>query len=79
LSVGRAIAKARADKQPPWKQSELAQKVNEKPSVINDYENGRAVPNQQILGKMERVLGVKLRGKDIGAKLDDKHASKEKK
>jgi putative transcription factor len=89
MSVGRAIAKARAEKTPPWKQSDLAQKVNEKPSVINgtrrleektnlDYENGRAVPNQQILGKMERVLGVKLRGKDIGSKLEDKHAKDKK-
>lgn len=36
---------------------------------INDYEAGRAVPNQQILGKLERSLGVKLRGKDIGSPL----------
>ena len=35
LSVGRAIAKARSEKTPPWKQSDLAQKINEKPSVIN--------------------------------------------
>ena len=76
LSVGKAIAKARAEKTPPWKQSDLAQKVNEKPSVINDYENGKAIPNQQILAKMERSLGVKLRGKDIGSKLEDKHAKK---
>lgn len=44
-------------------QKDLATKVNEKPSVINDYESGRAVPNQQILAKLERALGVKLRGK----------------
>ena len=33
------------------------QKINEKPQVINDYEAGRAIPNQQILGKLERTLG----------------------
>ena len=43
-------------------QKDIAQKVNEKPSVIQDYESGRAVPNPQILGKLERALGVKLRG-----------------
>lgn len=43
-------------------QKDLAQKVNEKPSVIADYEAGRAIPNPQILSKLERVLGVKLRG-----------------
>ena len=79
LGVGKAIAKARGEKDPPWKQADLAQKINEKPSVINDYESGKAIPNQQILAKMERALGVKLRGKDIGAKLEDKHAAKQKK
>lgn len=43
-------------------QKDLAQKVNEKPSVIQDYEASRAIPNPQILGKLERALGVKLRG-----------------
>lgn len=43
-------------------QKDLAQKVNEKPSVIADYEASRAIPNPQILGKLERTLGVKLRG-----------------
>ena len=47
-------------------QKDLAQKVNEKPSVIQDYESGRAIPNPQILGKLERTLGVKLRGKATG-------------
>jgi transcriptional regulator with XRE-family HTH domain len=43
-------------------QKDLAQKVNEKPSVIQDYESSKAIPNPQILGKLERILGVKLRG-----------------
>ncbi len=33
------------------------QKINEKPSVVMDYEAGRAIPNQQLLAKMERALG----------------------
>ena len=44
------------------KQSELAQKINEKPTVIQEYESGKAVPNPQVLGKLERALKVKLRG-----------------
>ena len=43
-------------------QKELATKINEKPSVINEYESGKAVPNNQILAKLERSLNVKLRG-----------------
>ena len=43
-------------------QKDLAQKVNEKPSVLQDYEAGKAVPNQVVLAKLERALGVKLRG-----------------
>jgi len=78
-SVGKAMAKARGEKTPPMTQKDLATKVNEKPSVINDYESGRAVPSQQVLAKLERALGVKLRGKDIGtplAKPGDKKAAK---
>lgn len=44
-------------------QKDVAQKINEKPSIIQDYEGGKAIPNPQILGKLERLLGVKLRGK----------------
>ncbi|KAG0325837.1 multiprotein-bridging factor 1 [Podila humilis] len=68
LNVGQAIAKARIEKK--LNQKELAILVNEKQTLINDYEAGRAtVPNNQILGKLERNLGVKLRGKDIGSPL----------
>ncbi|KAG4306512.1 hypothetical protein PORY_000500 [Pneumocystis oryctolagi] len=66
--VGMAISKARQEKN--IKQSELAQKINEKVSVINDYENGKAIPNQMILLKIEKVLGVKLRGTGIGQTLN---------
>lgn len=47
----------------PRHHQDLAQKINEAAKVINDFESGKAVPNPQVLGKMERVLGVKLRGK----------------
>jgi len=53
-------------------QKDLATKINEKQQIINDYENGKALPNQQILGKLERILGLKLRGKDKGQPLDKK-------
>ena len=43
-------------------QKDVAQKINEKPSVLQDYESGKAIPNPQILAKLERALGVKLRG-----------------
>lgn len=50
-------------------QKDLATKINEKQSVVNEYEQGKGIPNQQILAKMERVLGIKLRGKDKGKPL----------
>eukprot|EP00850_Spirogloea_muscicola_P005804 SM000027S09585 [mRNA] locus=s27:129364:130548:- [translate_table: standard] len=55
------IMKARLDKK--WTQAQLAQQINEKPNVIQEYESGKAIPNQQIISKLERVLGAKLRGK----------------
>jgi len=67
-SVGRAIQDARLELK--LSQKEVAQKVNEKPSVIQDYESSKAIPNPQILAKLERILGVKLRGADIGKKLE---------
>lgn len=51
-------------------QKDLATKCNEKPSIISEYEQGKAIPNQQVLGKMERALGIKLRGQNIGSKLE---------
>lgn len=58
--VRQAIQKARLEKK--LTQTELAKQINERPQVVQEYENGKAVPNQAILAKMEKVLGVKLRG-----------------
>jgi len=70
LDVGRLIQKGRQSKE--WTQAELAKQICEKQSVINDYESGKAVPNQQVLAKMERSLGIRLRGKDKGQPLPQK-------
>ncbi|KAK7314492.1 hypothetical protein VNO77_33017 [Canavalia gladiata] len=59
--VRHAIQKARLEKK--ISQAELAKQINERTQVVQEYENGKAVPNQAVLAKMERVLGVKLRGK----------------
>lgn len=40
-----------------WVHDTYLQRCNEKPQVVNDYEAGRGIPNQAIIGKMERVLG----------------------
>lgn len=50
-------------------QKDLATKINEKPQVITDYEAGRGIPNNVIIGKIERAIGIKLRGKDVGKPL----------
>jgi hypothetical protein len=41
-------------------QKELAQQCMIPPGIINDYEAGRAIPDNALIGKFERVLGVKL-------------------
>lgn len=67
MDVGRLIQQGRQDKK--LTQKELATKINEKPQIVNDYEAGRAIPNQQVMGKLERALGLRLRGKDKGQPL----------
>jgi len=67
-SLSLVLQKARNDK--GMTQKDLATKINEKPQIVNEYEQGKAIPNQQIIGKMERALGTKLRGKDAGKPLE---------
>lgn len=74
LDVARLIQQSRQAKE--MTQKDLAAKVNEKPTVINEYESGKAIPNQQVMGKLERALGVRLRGKEKGQPLPQKSGKK---
>lgn len=74
LSLAQTIAKVRADK--GMNRKDFALKIGEKEAIVGEYETGKAIPNQQILGKMERALGVKLRGKNIGDPLEFKSKTK---
>merc|ERR1712127_236118 len=67
-SLSKAIQQARMAKK--MTQKDLATKINEKPQVIGEYESGKAVPNGQIIVKIERALGCKLLrpGKNPAAK-----------
>lgn len=57
----KTIIQARSAKK--LTQTQLAQLINEKPQVIQEYESGKAIPNPQVLSKLSRVLGVPLSSK----------------
>jgi putative transcription factor len=57
-SLSKAIMQARTAKK--MTQKDLATAINEKPQVIGQYESGKAIPNPQIISKLERKLGTKL-------------------
>jgi len=58
LSVAQKIATSRASQ--GMTQKDLAIKMNVKPEVIRDYENGKAIPNHQVMQKLQRVLNTKF-------------------
>ncbi|KAK3514623.1 hypothetical protein QTP70_021532 [Hemibagrus guttatus] len=64
LEVGKVMQQGRQNS--GLTQKDLATKINEKPQIIADYESGKAIPNNQVMGKIERAIGLKLRGKEIG-------------
>ncbi|CAD7700311.1 unnamed protein product [Ostreobium quekettii] len=66
LELKKKIQQARMAKK--MTQSQLAQAINEKPNVIQEYESGRAIPNPQVLSKLSRILGVPLSNKQRVAK-----------
>jgi putative transcription factor len=57
-SIQKAIQQARLACK--MSQKELATKLQVQISVINDYENGKAVPNNLFISKIEKALNTKL-------------------
>jgi len=53
-----ALQKGRAAK--GLTQKQLAQQLQMDSKLINEYESGKAIPNNGVIAKMERALGVKL-------------------
>mmetsp|Transcript_145096 Transcript_145096/g.263941 ORF Transcript_145096/g.263941 Transcript_145096/m.263941 type:complete len:144 (-) Transcript_145096:208-639(-) len=53
-----ALQQARLAKK--MSQAALATSVNEKQSVVNEYESGKAIPNGAIINKLNKALGVRL-------------------
>ncbi|GAA5858161.1 hypothetical protein JCM8547_005676 [Rhodosporidiobolus lusitaniae] len=75
LELGKVIQKARQDyvqadgTKKPLSQGDLAKMLNVKGTIVQEYENMKAKPDPAILGKMERILKVKLRGAGLGQPL----------
>ena len=58
-TVSRAFAKALQQKRTSLNLSQvaLAQRINEKPTVVNAYESGKAVVNPVIVQKLQKAVG----------------------
>jgi putative transcription factor len=59
FDLRQELQKARVQK--GWTQAQLAQKISEPVTVVQNYENGKAVPKPQILNKLNRLLGTHLK------------------
>lgn len=53
-----SIQQARVNKK--LSQKQLANLLGCQQTVINQYENGKAIPNNHFISKLERILNVKL-------------------
>jgi len=60
--IKEVIMKARTAK--GLTQKELAQRAQVQPIIVQQYETGKAKADVAVLRKMERILGVKLTGKE---------------
>jgi putative transcription factor len=59
VSFGVELQKARTAKK--MTQKDLASKLNERPDMIQSYENGKAQPNASFVSKINKVLGSTLK------------------
>lgn len=57
-NLAKSIVQARLAKK--MTQAQLAVAINERPQIIQQYESGSAIPNGQILAKLDRALGTHL-------------------
>lgn len=57
-NLAQALSQARQAKK--MTQAQLATAINERPQIISQYESGQAIPNPQILNKLDRALGTHL-------------------
>lgn len=57
-NLAQAIMQARLAKK--MTQAQLATAINERAQVVQQYEAGTAVPNGQIIAKLDRALGIRL-------------------
>ena len=57
-SLSKAIVQARLAKK--MTQAQLATAINERPQIIQEYENGKAIPNAGVINKLDRALGCHL-------------------
>lgn len=58
LSMGKKIAQLRCEKK--MTQKDLAFKLCLNVKIIQDYENSKAIPNSNIINKLEKVLGSSI-------------------
>ena len=58
LEFRKALQSARTQKKITQKQ--LATMLQVSPKTITEYENGKAIPNNQFIAKMEKILQTKL-------------------
>ena len=58
IKLQNAIEHARLNAK--MSQKDLAAKLNVTANIITDYENGKAVPNNAFIAKIEKILNTKL-------------------